>query len=289
VLPTAHLGVMLPSVVLCALLVIACNAQGEQLLDVSFTIQHVPPTQNQQEMHDEIKRQLPNAVSINSTAVTESPNLVVGLCAQGYYCTDGVSTPCPAGTYQPVATTATSLDSCLPCPSGSYCLQAASLSFTNCEPGFMCPTPALHVPCPSNTWSAQGSTNCTLPCPAGHLCSGQGTLTRCKACQPNQFVAKNCTPQGEDTVCSTASCPAGTFGAGGMCQSCAEGTYAGVDAMTTCTRCPQGTYTNATRSTVCKTCPQFTFSNGVKCLKVCPYLLAYYLRHMMEPSHVLHL
>jgi hypothetical protein len=85
-------------------------------------------------------------------------------CPENYYCppgtrseisaNDGTILPCPAGTYSPYLNSH-SVEDCLPCPPGSYCLAGAGAS--TCDDGYYCPegtTVANQYPCPAGFYGA---------------------------------------------------------------------------------------------------------------------------------------
>lgn len=52
-------------------------------------------------------------------------------------------TACPVGTIRETAGGA-SVDDCLPCPAGDYCLEGSFETSGGCESGYYCPSPILN-------------------------------------------------------------------------------------------------------------------------------------------------
>ena len=140
--------------------------------------------------------------------------------------------PCPVGTYNPDHSGA-SLDDCLPCVGGYYCLENSTTPTGPCDPGFYCPTGINNgqlnktigsygpqqVACPGGTYQSN-YTSATLHdcivCPAGFSCV-DGTRT------PLECGLGHYCPAGSPYP---IPCPVGTIGPNvGMetqedCQPC---------------------------------------------------------------------
>jgi hypothetical protein len=97
------------------------------------------------------------------------------ICEQGHYCTNGIKTPCPVGTYGlEYGLSRPECDS--PCYAGFYC-PLASVTPTKCQPGNWCDGNAS-IPCPSGRYGGGeelGSPECTGSCKEGHYCPGGST------------------------------------------------------------------------------------------------------------------
>ncbi|KAH3741464.1 hypothetical protein DPMN_048189, partial [Dreissena polymorpha] len=144
-----------------------------------------------------------------------------GNCSAGYFCTIGVSLSvpvvstglhtgtgdicppgaecpyssgyfsfCKPGTYSPARGSQT----CLPCPPGSYCVNA-TINPVVCPTGHYCPqgtTMALEFPCPMGTYNnVTGSTNETacIDCPPGYYCEGTGNTVPDGQCDEGFWCA----------------------------------------------------------------------------------------------------
>ena len=161
--------------------------------------------------------------------------------------------PCPGGTYQENFTSA-SLDDCIECPEGSFCVEGSDVPET-CTIGHYC-TPGLNapIPCPVGTI---GSSNGLMSeaecdaCPPGGFCDSPGLTSRRGPCDSG-FVcylgANTSTPT--DGV-TGEPCPAGGF--------CTLGSSASQP-------CPPGTFSNTSGSADsfdCSECtPGFFCSNA---------------------------
>ena len=174
-------------------------------------------------------------------------------CPTGSYCSGGVRTPCPNGTYN-MKQGMGAPTACLPCPAGGYC-----------------PSPTKIVPCDPGTYSlSTGNTaSACSPCPAGTYCPAKGTATPIP-CGPGTFSV-GATTSGSKTVgpiqCIPAApgyylpgtgntsgpgipCPAGGYcpGGSGAPLDCPVGSYClstsggGGSGVTIPILCPAGTY-----------------------------------------------
>eukprot|EP00767_Chilomastix_cuspidata_P000870 gnl/Chilomastix_cuspidata/1248.p1 GENE.gnl/Chilomastix_cuspidata/1248~~gnl/Chilomastix_cuspidata/1248.p1 ORF type:complete len:6697 (-),score=752.02 gnl/Chilomastix_cuspidata/1248:22-17397(-) len=169
-----------------------------------------------------------------------------GPCSPGYYCPEGSSheTPCPAGTYNP-SYTQPSIDSCLSCPPGYYCMYSAtSDSDLKCFSRYYCPT---------DSYALDGSPDSYL-CPKGSYCEeGASTPVSCAAgTYANSFGHSSCLecPKGYYCELETVDpviCPLGYYCPLGSktATACPHGTYGEVEGLVSsddCTDCPPGKY-----------------------------------------------
>ena len=175
----------------------------------------------------------------------------LGLCPQGYFCTDGrTATPCPAGKYGSIRGAVSEAEGCAQCPQGYYCLEATvgvPRSDRLCPRGHYCPagTSALKEhPCPGGTnypdLGAVTDTEC-LSCPQGRICAAGTYDPMCTAC---------ICPRGHYCPLNSSiatPCPAGTYteeeGAVGQqyCKACPAGHWCASGTHTP-TPCIPGTY-----------------------------------------------
>ena len=133
-----------------------------------------------------------------------STGIDVGLCPSGGYCTNGMYRSCPAGTYNSL-TAASSSQSCIQCPPGSYCASQSAkpsecpqgrfnpangvqsqLGCKKCPAGNYCPKMGLvtPVPCPDGFVCPPGTKSLgdvNIPCPVGNYCRGGLKKTTCPA------------------------------------------------------------------------------------------------------------
>jgi hypothetical protein len=219
-----------------------------------------------------------------------------GACPLGKYGTVSGSdlpscTDCPGGKYA-ASQPATSLASCVSCPSdshspsGSYniwncsCNQGFILSATHtctiCESGkYSTSLSTSCLTCPSNTMSPQGSTAVDdCKCTAGKSGPGGGPCTACEAGKysatiTSTSVCANCEAGkysdivGADTADTCSDCDAGKYSAAvgadtaDTCSDCAAGKYSdavGAAAMGTCSDCAAGKYSDAVGADTEDTC-----------------------------------
>jgi hypothetical protein len=156
-----------------------------------------------------------------------------GPCPAGHYCLSGTTapdlTPCPAGTYNPLAAR-TSQGGCLACPPGKYCgAPGLSQPTGDCAPGYFCSAGA------ASNKPTDGSTG--NKCPIGAYCGGG-----------------NSSPQ---------SCPPGTFGNTtglSVCHQCPARYYCDGSTPSTFTACPRGNYCPEGTGAALPTCPRGTFN-----------------------------
>jgi len=142
-------------------------------------------------------------------ASTSSNNLMTN-CPKNQYCPPGTGASkinyCPSGTYAPY-TNSKSLDDCIPCPYGFYCLSGQDPA--DCPKGYYCPKGtrlATEFPCPSgfyiDTLNAKVKGECKpcsigfycpdgtpapIPCPAGTYNDLDNTAKECQTCPAGKY------------------------------------------------------------------------------------------------------
>ncbi|KFO29182.1 hypothetical protein H920_09422 [Fukomys damarensis] len=193
-----------------------------------------------------------------------------GLCAPGYFCLVGASSPtptglserggpCPRGHFCPWGTslpqpclsgsysTLPGQASCFTCPAGYYCPEnMTDYREHPCPAGFYCPPGtkyATQFPCPRgyyNPDSLTHSLDSCLPCPPGHYC-GQENLTKASGpCDAGWFcvlAAWTARPFDLDNYTSTnCLCPATATGG-----KCPAGSYCPMGSPEP-TPCPPGSF-----------------------------------------------
>lgn len=165
-------------------------------------------------------------------------------CVKNQFCPPGtkgsISLKCPAGTYNTI-TNAKSLDDCIACPYGKYCLSGEDP--VDCPMGYYCPKSteyATQYPCPAgyylNSVGSKVLGECR-PCSLGNYCPsvGQSAKTPCPVGMYNDF---------SNTADACLTCDAGRY-----CptlgtiyqQKCIPGKYSDAGAGK-CTYCEVGTY-----------------------------------------------
>ena len=206
-----------------------------------------------------------------------------GSCPAGYYCLPGgtAPTPCPGGTYQPMAG-ADNVTDCIACPAGYYCPTASTATIicpvgtfrgtvgaddptdcAACPGGYTCETEGVVDPlaCPAGTYLPHtGGVNQTAECdvcPVGRYCP-EGTMTPVNCPAGTYGIHMGVGYLGNCTVCPAGSycisgsmsphpCEAGTYmdvpgaEAAEDCKACPAGSYCEVETVTP-TGCPPGTY-----------------------------------------------
>eukprot|EP00698_Gefionella_okellyi_P008963 TRINITY_DN2250_c0_g1_i1.p1 TRINITY_DN2250_c0_g1~~TRINITY_DN2250_c0_g1_i1.p1 ORF type:complete len:1110 (+),score=143.24 TRINITY_DN2250_c0_g1_i1:55-3330(+) len=200
-------------------------------------------------------------------------------CAAGFFGTAQSAmncSSCPAGTFN-LNTGASSAGACVPCSTGSYCVEATG-SPIGCPPGTFslatgASSSATCLPCSAGHTSTVGSTRC-VPCPPGTY-SLVG-LSSCQPCQPGSYSttgASVCTSCAAGFYCSASQqtpCPIGTFSAAtnasaiGSCFLCAPGRYCAQTNMTEAIPCPVGTWGTtfgATTLSACLPCQMNSYAN----------------------------
>ena len=137
------------------------------------------------------------------------------LCEVGYYCSQGVRTACPAGTYGNMTRLQTS-ECTGKCPKGYWCPHATISPFSRrCG--------SISVYCP------EGSSSPIVAMPGYYTVDEYGTDSRLT----------------EETRSNVIRCPAGSYCTGGIKRVCPGGTYGSVEGLTShdCSGiCPGGFY-----------------------------------------------
>ncbi|XP_062816991.1 zonadhesin isoform X2 [Anolis carolinensis] len=118
-----------------------------------------------------------------------------GLCAAGFYCTvgsttptptDGISgAPCPVGHFCPLGS-----DSPTPCPPGSYMTETHGQEWCHtCPEGKYCISGHLPQVCPKGFYCPEGTGFNWQPCPPGtySLTQGISSHTECRTCDGGKF------------------------------------------------------------------------------------------------------
>jgi hypothetical protein len=188
-----------------------------------------------------------------------------GLCAAGYWCGDGSSTPtpagelnlygdsigdeCPKGSYCPMGTSTPQR-----CPTGTFSNNTGNVAAVNCTPclaGWQCDVTGLILPlsrCNATYYCPAGTVTPTLLCTPGNYCAGGNSApVACAAgTYSNASGLAACLPCPATTYCpsqtsSPLGCPAGYY--------CGGGSATGVE-----TPCPAGTYSSTTRLSLVSQC-----------------------------------
>ena len=203
-----------------------------------------------------------------------------GDCPAGHYCPAGTpldtSFPCPAGTYSDALNLKT-LEECIKCPTGSYCLAASEAPtacpegtyspFENtegpgpgsapecleCTAGSRCPLESsTPIECGIGSHSSSGATICSQ-CPAGHFCASATTSTTTMMLDVTTWGATN-EPGGQcfgGTFCEAGTsvvptltefpCPAGSYCLTATIEPepCPAGTYNSLEKMATLEKCEE--------------------------------------------------
>ena len=158
------------------------------------------------------------------------------LCVAGSYCPEG--TPkmilCPPGTFQ-TDTGKSSVQDCLPCPVGYYCLLGQDYTAESqndnqkCAAGFYCPqemkkTESHYVSDPYVSLLIGSTGNNEVPCPAGTFNPdlGGASINDCRACDEGYFCREGSAfmrgcPEGFYCPLNSTEptpCPKGTYGLG---------------------------------------------------------------------------
>ena len=110
-------------------------------------------------------------------------------CSPGFWCADGVKTPCEVGRYGAVAQLTDRLCSGQ-CHGSQYCPEA-STDPTPCPDGHHCPDGRYMEPCPAGTHGKPGahliSAACSGPCAPGHWCPANSTSEFERVCPPGTY------------------------------------------------------------------------------------------------------
>lgn len=164
-------------------------------------------------------------------------------CPRNEYCPPGTKSSttlkCPAGSYAPYLNSK-SLDDCIPCPYGQYCLTGEDP--VDCPMGYYCPK--------STKFAHQ------YPCPAGYYLdklSGK-VLGECMPCQLGNYCPEASPAQ--------IACPPGTFNdfsnTADKCLDCPPGRYCPKDGTKFPPKCAPGKYSGEGAS-ICTFCELGTY------------------------------
>lgn len=161
--------------------------------------------------------------------------------------------PCAPGFFS-----ATGMEPCAPCATGTYNPYVGAFECAPCSPGFHSPNPGSVVcsACVAGTYSGDGAAECSTcaggtfstpgsafcaPCVAGKYSPpGSGA---CLNCDPGYFSmigSETCTP-----------CPPGSFSSmagSGTCSTCPDGSIAPNSGTLVCTPCAEGQTSNPTHT-----------------------------------------
>ena len=158
--------------------------------------------------------------------------------------------PCPVAFYQP-SYGASADQSCIVCPSGTYC-DVPGLSVPNvCPQGYYCVTGSQEPqPCPlgtySNSTSLKKSSQCLL-CPGGRYCDGVGQTSPAGYCDPGFYCREGSFTKTPVDGPTGGLCPAGGYCLKGTVTPypCPAGTFSNVSGASdnsSCTSCTPGYY-----------------------------------------------
>ena len=228
-------------------------------------------------------------------------------CTAGNYCPVGstIATPCPAGTYSPFQNLE-SVDQCVNCDPGMYCLGGKIAVDGPCDPGYVCPSKATTkityvlyssstnlpgqcplgyicpqnssapTPCPIGTYNNQAAQTSCTPCPAGMYCDTLATISPVKVCAEGficfggAFKAQplDAATEGGRQCRAGAYCPLGTT----VEIPCASGTYEGRSGSSLCQACPAGYYCTSAGGTAIPTpCPVGYYCPAGGDPTICPF------------------
>lgn len=146
---------------------------------------------------------------------------------------------CPAGRYAPYLN-AKSIDDCIPCPHGFYCLSGQDP--VTCPRGFYCPK--------STEYGSQ------YPCPGGFYINVEGAkvLGECKSCGLGNYCFEGAT--------EPLKCPPRYYNAynntADQCLECPAGRYCPKLGTREPSKCPPGKYSDK-KSSKCTYCPVGTY------------------------------
>jgi len=179
-------------------------------------------------------------------------------CPTGSYCAEGIRTPCPPGTYNRKKGQS-SIDSCLWCPSGSYCdstvlvkpcplgthnpltKQSSASSCRKCPPGTYCNKKGLSAP---------------FPCPAGQFSGVEGLKAdRCTNVQAGYYLPTTGNVSEDEPGKQKIPCPVAHFCPAGSVAPvlCTPGGYCDTTTLPAPKPCPAGRY-GATSGLSSQTC-----------------------------------
>ena len=171
-------------------------------------------------------------------------------CGNGYYCSSGVKTACPAGTYGNGTTNgSTQAESCKTCDKGYYC--TGGVSRTECGNGKYndLTGQTSSSACKSisaGCYGSNGTTSCPNSCTGRTKYSAAGA-TSCSTVSTGYYTTgcnssnNNCTGQ--------TKCVAGNYCTNGVSNACGGGKYSAAGA-TSCSTISAGCY-GTSASTAC--------------------------------------
>ncbi len=195
-------------------------------------------------------------------------------CPRGYYCSEGVRHPCPAGTFLG-RTRAVNATQCMTCVPGGYCPSGSGAPRLCGGPNLYCPAgaPEPLVAGPGYyTVGLEGARSLLLLCPPGSYCPGDGYALECPegsfgsteglssaSCDGTCVDGAQCGPR--STSPEGVPCPAGFTCMRGVATPCPAGRYNNAtgasDPGLACLPCPAGTYSGvsgATSAALCTPC-----------------------------------
>ena len=168
-----------------------------------------------------------------------------GLCPIGRYCIEGISYPCPAGTFGNATGATSEEEGCRTCEAGFYCDPGSIFETMNrCPPGAFCPPGSqAPEPCQDGTFNeiplATDETFCK-PCVAGFYCP-EGSRDLHRKCPTGHYCPSE--------AAAPVPCAPGTFSGlrSGLksqdsCFNCTHGSYCPGDGTSFPIRCSPGTY-----------------------------------------------
>ncbi|OAF70026.1 hypothetical protein A3Q56_02216, partial [Intoshia linei] len=176
-----------------------------------------------------------------------------GKCAKGYYCPAGSSKPNPStfcnkgefcieGSVTPLKCVSGKYiniqksDKCLDCPSGYFCLNAATDYQSNtCPVGYYCPSGtkiSTQFPCPIGTFNdktTRKSTDSCKKCTGGNYCNAIGINKPTGPCLGGYYCKTTATSKNpsSDICLKSTYCPAGSV----LPLQCKPGSYCALDGL----------------------------------------------------------
>lgn len=228
--------------------------------------------------HYELSCTVCSACSGDSYIASDGNCAPAAICTFGQYTstmptpnTNRVCSPCPAGTFQPLAQFTGS--SCTPC-SGGFQNETGASACRTCSPGFILSSPTVQQACPAGsaclncqqsacavgTYQPSVGTSACLGCPADRYQNEMGQL-QCKVCPSGTFASNPTT---------LANCPVGSACLSCMRQPCAVGTFQASGSQSACSSCPLNTYQNEQGTTSCKSCSAGFYTTSAAAQTVCP-------------------
>ncbi|XP_013391352.1 uncharacterized protein LOC106159584 [Lingula anatina] len=202
-----------------------------------------------------------------------------GLCAAGWYCSNGSSDPrpsgdggdiCPAGTFCPLGSIAPQ-----PCTAGQYCNSSGlGAPVADCDPGYYCPTGSSsprEVLCPVGHYCPTGS-DLPDPCRNGTYNAGTGLAAQaeCTPCDPG-FYCNETGATGYSGVCAAGYyCPEAQTVPNPYATVCPRGHYCPVGSPVP-VPCEMGYQQDAEGQALCDPCPEgFYCDNATITPAACP-------------------